>query len=121
MREVMKAKLPKLKHLEVYLGTENYGATSSVDDLTPILDGTLFPELKYLGLKNSDYQDAIAQLLADAPVLSGLDTLDLSKGILTDEGGRALYGSERVWQVKKLDLHYHWICLLYTSPSPRDS
>lgn len=109
VREVMKAKLPKLEHLEVYLGTDNYGATSSVDDLTPILDGKLFPKLSYLGLKNSDYQDAIAQVLADAPVLDTLDTLDLSMGILTDDGGQALLNSQRVWKVNKLDLHHHWM------------
>lgn len=109
VREVMKAKLPKLEHLEVYLGTEEYGASSSVDDLTPILDGKLFPKLSYLGLKNSDYQDAVAQVLADAPVLDTLDTLDLSMGILTDDGAQALLGSQRVWKVNKLDLHYHWM------------
>lgn len=109
VREIMSAKLPKLEHLEVYLGTDNYGATSSVDDLTPILDGKLFPKLSYLGLKNSDYQDAVAQVLADAPVLDTLDTLDLSMGILSDDGGQALLNSERVWKVNKLDLHYHWM------------
>ncbi|MFC6593146.1 STM4015 family protein [Deinococcus lacus] len=109
VREVMKARLPKLEHLELYLGTDNYGATSSVDDLTPLLDGTLFPRLKYLGLKNSDYQDAIAQVIADAPALDGLETLDLSMGTLSDEGGQALLGSERVKTLSKLDLHHHFM------------
>lgn len=109
VREVMTARLPRLEHLELYLGTDDYGATSSIDDLTPILDGTLFPNLKYLGLKNSDYQDAIAQVIADAPVLDGLETLDLSMGTLSDEGAQALLGSERVKALKKLDLHHHFM------------
>lgn len=108
VREIMTAKLPALEHLEIYLGTDNYGATSSADDLTPILDGKLFPNLKYLGLKNSDYQDQIAQMIVNAPVLDGLETLDLSMGVLTDEGGQALLGSEKIRKLKKLDLQHHF-------------
>ncbi len=108
VREVMNAKLPNLEHLELYLGTEDYGANSSVDDLTPILDGTLFPKLKYLGLKNSDYEDQIAQVIANAPLLIGLEVLDLAMGTLTDEGAAALLTSDKVKGLKKLDLHHHF-------------
>lgn len=109
IREVMSAKLPNLEHLELYLGTDGYGATTQLDDLTPILDGTLFPKLKYLGIKNSDLQDQIAQLLADAPVLEGLHTLDLSMGVLTDEGAQALLTSERVKTLKRLNVQHHFL------------
>ncbi|WP_412027617.1 STM4015 family protein [Deinococcus yunweiensis] len=109
VREVMTAELPALEHLELFLGTEGYGANSSVDDLTPVLDGTLFPKLTYLGLKNSDHQDQIAQVLADAPVLTRLEELDLSLGVLTDEGGQALLGSEAVRGLKKLHLVHHFM------------
>lgn len=108
VREVMSAELPSLEHLELFLGTENYGATSTAEDLSPVLDGQLFPRLKYLGLKNSDHQDQIAQIVAQAPVLNGLDTLDLSMGILTDEGAAALIGSPLVNQLKKLDVSFNW-------------
>lgn len=109
VRQVMTADLPALEHLELFLGTDNYGATSSVDDLTPLLDGTLFPRLKYLGLKNSDYQDQIAQVLASAPVTATLEELDLSLGVLTDEGAQALLGSEHVGNLKKLHVAHHFM------------
>ena len=108
VREVMSARLPKLSHLELYLGTENYGATTSPDDLAPLLGGTLFPQLKYLGLKNSDHQDQIAQIVANAPVLDSLEVLDLSMGILTDEGAAALIASPKVAKLRKLDVSFHW-------------
>lgn len=108
VREVMTADLPKLEHLELYLGTEDYGATSTPEDLTPLLAGTLFPRLKFLGLKNSDRQDEIAQIVAQAPVLEGLEELDLSLGTLTDEGAAALVASPRVHQLRKLSIVHHW-------------
>ncbi|UBV45241.1 STM4015 family protein (plasmid) [Deinococcus taeanensis] len=109
VRQVLTADLPALRHLELYLGTQDYGATSSADDLTPILDGRRFPQLKYLGLKNSDFQDQIAQLLVAAPVTQGLEVLDLSMGILTDEGGRALLDSPALGHLQKLDLQFNWM------------
>lgn len=108
VREVMRATLPRLEHLELYLGTEEYGSTSAADDLTPLLEGHLFPALKFLGLKNSDYQDEIAQMFAHAPILEQLDVLDFSMGTLTDEGAAALLDSERVKTLKKLDLSHHF-------------
>ncbi|MDV6373413.1 STM4015 family protein [Deinococcus arenicola] len=108
VREVMNATLPRLEHLELYLGEENYGATSAADDLTPLLDGSRFPALTYLGLKNSDHQDEIAQMFAHAPILEQLDVLDLSLGTLTDEGAAALLDSDRVKTLKKLNLTHHF-------------
>ncbi|MVN86336.1 hypothetical protein GO986_06115 [Deinococcus sp. HMF7620] len=109
VRQVLTADLPALRHLELYLGTEDYGATNSADDLTPILDGTQFPRLTYLGLKNSDHQDQIAQLLVAAPVTQRLEVLDLSMGVLTDEGGRALLDNPALGHLKKLDLAFNWL------------
>ncbi|QLG11354.1 STM4015 family protein [Deinococcus sp. D7000] len=108
VREVVTADLPQLEHLELYLGTEDYGATSAADDLTPLLDGSRFPALNYLGVKNSDHQDEIAQMFAHAPILDQLEVLDLSLGTLTDEGAAALLDSERVKTLKKLVLTHHF-------------
>lgn len=108
VREVVTADLPRLEHLELYLGTEDYGSTNAADDLTPLLDGSRFPALKYLGVKNSEHQDEIAQMFAHAPILEQLDVLDLSLGTLTDEGASALLDSERVRTLKKLVLSHHF-------------
>lgn len=68
---VVKAHLPELKHLELWLGEENYGYDGSVQQLDPIISGDCFPKLRYLGLKNSEEQDKIAKRVAKSPSLSG--------------------------------------------------
>ncbi len=82
--------LPELQYLELWLGRNEYGGTSSIDDLMPIISG-VFPKLKYLGLRNSEYSDDIALALADSPILENLVELDFSMGTLGDEGAEALF------------------------------
>lgn len=106
VREVMNAELPALEHLELYLGDSGYGGDSTPQDITPLLDGTLFPNLKYLGLKNSQFQDDLAQMLANAPVLDGLHTLDLSLGEFSDDGLRALLSSAKVEGLRVVQLRH---------------
>ncbi len=108
VREVMNADLPALEHLELYLGTDNYGATATPEDLSPLLDGALFPKLTYLGLRDSDRADEFAQVIANAPITARLEVLDLSLGTLSDEGAAALLASPAVRGLKKLDVHHHW-------------
>jgi predicted DNA-binding WGR domain protein len=93
-REVVQAvgasSLPALEHLELWLGTEEYGANTTVADLKGILAGKTLPALRYLGLRNSEITDDIACALAQAPILVRLRVLDLSLGTLSDRGAEAL-------------------------------
>lgn len=109
VREVAGAKLPQLQHLELWLGTDEYGATARPEDLAPILAGDKFPKLRYLGLRNSYIADEIAKAVAEAPVLKQLDELDLSMGTLTDDGAQALLESSLVPGLKRLNLEYHFM------------
>ncbi|MBL8677688.1 MAG: STM4015 family protein [Myxococcales bacterium] len=109
IESVCNAKLPNLAHLELWLGSENYGADHSVDDLMPLLSGRLFPKLRYLGLRDSEYSDEIARVIADAPVLSQLETLDLSMGTLGDEGAEALLASPQIAKLATLDVSHHYM------------
>jgi hypothetical protein len=108
VREVVAADLPELEHLELWLGTDEYGGNTSVADLAPILEGAQFPKLKYLGLRDSDIADEIARTVAAAPVIERIRVLDLSLGVLTDEGASALLASPAVARLEKLDVHYHF-------------
>ncbi len=101
--------LPELEHLELWLGTDEYGWDGEIDTVKQFLYDNPFPKLKYLGLRNSDLQNEIAEAAADAPVLDQLETLDLSLGVLKDSGGEALLSSEKVKQLRKLDLHRHFM------------
>ena len=106
--EILGADLPELEHLELWLGTDEYGGDTTVADLQALLAGDLFPNLKTLGLRNSIIVDELAAALAGAPVVERLQTLDLSLGILTDAGAQSLLQSDRVRRLKKLDLHHHF-------------
>jgi hypothetical protein len=109
LAEIAAAKLPRLEHLELYLGTENYGWDGTILDVVPLLSGTQFPKLTYLGLKNSAIQDEVAQAVAKAPILGKLQTLDLSMGTLSDVGAEALLSSPAIKKLKRLDLHRHYL------------
>lgn len=108
LSDIANASLPQLKHLEIYLGTEDYGFGGSINELTPIFQDR-FNQLTYLGLKNCELQDDIAIAVASAPVTNHLKTLDLSLGILTDKGGEALLTSTQLDNLTCLDLHYNYL------------
>lgn len=108
VKDVCRASLPELEHLELYLGTADYGADYQVADLTPIFEGH-FPKLRYLGLKNAQLEDEIAQVVVNSKIIHQLETLDLSLGTLTDEGAQALLNAESVLKLKKLKLAHHFL------------
>ncbi|WFE29176.1 STM4015 family protein [Solwaraspora sp. WMMD791] len=101
--------LPNCVHLELWLGTENYGRDTGVDDLGPILDGTRLPALRTLGLRNAETADAVATALATAAVVSRLEVLDLSLGTLGDDGAAALLDGQPLTHLRRLDLHRHYL------------
>ena len=113
IEEVSGADLPQLEHLELYLGEENYGGDSSVEDLDTILHqgAEKWPRLTYLGLRNCDYADALAAALTQdggVPILKRIQILDLSLGTLGDAGVQALAACPAVAKLKKLDIHHHF-------------
>jgi hypothetical protein len=107
--QICRGKFPELEHLELWLGTPDYGGDCRVNDLQPLLAGKLFPKLRYLGLRNAQIADEIAAVIAKAPIVDQLETLDLSLGNLSDEGANALLRLESKPHLKRLDLHHHYI------------
>ncbi len=108
IHELCAAHLPALRHLELWLGVENYGGDATVEDLAPILYDNLFPKLRYLGLRNSEIADPIAAAIVQAPILEHIDVLDLSMGTLGDEGAEALAASPALIGLDFLDIHHHY-------------
>lgn len=108
VRDITSSSLPELEHLELWLGTDDYGANTEMVDLAPILSGKLFPKLRYLGLRDSMITDAIAAAAAHSPLLERLRVLDLSLGTLSDDGAAALLASPSIRNLEFLDLHYHY-------------
>ncbi len=109
IHEIADSQLPALEHLELWLGTPNYGGDATIEDIQPFLKGGLFPKLKYLGLRDSEFADQIAEALKSAPIVTQLESLDLSLGTLSDEGGSALLENSGLQRLKQLDLHYHYL------------
>ncbi|MFF9488048.1 STM4015 family protein [Streptomyces sp. NPDC014676] len=103
------SELPALEHLDLWLGTSWYGADTEAADLEPILSGARLPRLRHLALRNSDIQDEIAAAVAAAPVVAGLDSLDLSMGTLSDDGGAALLSGQPLTHLRALDLGHHFM------------
>jgi hypothetical protein len=106
---VAKLTLPELRHLELWLGDDNYGYADCSAELGPILAARRFPALRYLGLKNCCEQDKIAELLAAAPIVAQLEELDLGMGTLSDAGAQALLGSAWLRKLKRLSFAHHYV------------
>ncbi|MFJ4616831.1 STM4015 family protein [Streptomyces sp. NPDC088812] len=109
VRGIAASDLPALEHLDLWLGTPDYGGDAEAADLEPILTGERLPRLRHLALRNSEIQDAVATAVASAPVVARLEVLDLSMGVLTDEGAAALLAGQPLTHLKKLDLHHHYL------------
>ncbi len=106
--QVRNAEVPRLEHLELWLGDDGYGWDGRIDDVAPLLQSG-FPGLKYLGLRNSQIADHIAAAFAQVPARPGLEVLDLSLGTMTDEGAQALSESTAARALRKLDVHHNYL------------
>ena len=109
VRSVLTGNFPKLEHLELWLGTEEYGSSSSVADLQPLFKGDLFPNLKHLGLRNCDYVDDIAGVIVNSSLVKRIESLDLSLGTLSDTGAQALLSLPTDGALKRVSIHHHWV------------
>lgn len=109
VRGIGASDFPELTHLDLWLGTSEYGGDAAVEDLAPILTGTRLPKLTHLALRNSEIQDEIATALSAAPVVARLESLDVSMGVLSDDGAAALLTGQPLSHLKSLDMHYNYL------------
>ncbi|MDQ3339119.1 MAG: WGR domain-containing protein [Myxococcota bacterium] len=104
-RAIGAAVWPSLRSLSLMVGRENYGGTTSLKDMKPLLAGENLPRLQSLGLKNLEFTDDLIEPLAVSKILPQLEVLDLSMGTLSDEGIRRLYRYQKAFQhLAKLDI-----------------
>lgn len=110
--QLSKADLPALEHLELWLGSEYYGFDASPEEVAVAYRGTgenHLPSLKYLGLRNSEIANELAQFLKGDPILDRIEELDFSRGTIDDRGATALVDNPAIKNLKKLDLHHNFI------------
>ncbi|HEX4456169.1 MAG TPA: WGR domain-containing protein [Kofleriaceae bacterium] len=104
------AAMPKIKHLELYYGTDEYGGDCSIAEVIPLLGRGDLPKLEYLGLKNSTFANDIAAAVAGSKLVKQLKVLDLSLGTMTDEGAHALAaGKSSLAHLECLDLTRNYL------------
>jgi Leucine Rich repeat len=108
-RALAQSAMPSLERLELWLGTENYGFDGDVDLYRAVTAKLVTPGLRYLGLRDAEIADQLAQWLAGEAWIEQLETLDLSLGTLGDEGAAALFGSTHIRKLTRLDLSHHFI------------
>lgn len=107
---VGKAKLPDLKKLLLYIGSDYYGFDGDKDTIGKMLAQADLPKLEYLGIADSEIQDELTEVVLESKFMGQIHTLDLSAGTLTDKGGAMLLEKIPAYpNVKVLDLHYHYL------------
>lgn len=109
LQQIFGWNFPALEHLELWFGDENYEGDCTETDLAPILDDLKFPNLTYLGLRNSEFADAMMERLVRSPLLAGLQVLDISMGTLTDEGATKLLECEAIRDLEILNVSENYL------------
>jgi len=89
-KAIAKAVWPRIEHLDVWYGDDNYGGTAKVSDVEALLDRRDLLRLTSLGIKNTQFTDELCGVLAAGKLLPQLTRLDLSMGVMTDEGAGLL-------------------------------
>ncbi len=75
-----------------------------------MLTNSEFPKLKELGILDSEIQDELAEIVCGCKYMGQIETLDLSCGTLTDQGGQVLLEQlPKYGNIKKVDLGYHYM------------
>lgn len=107
---ICKAKWPKLEKLELWFGSKSYGADTSLKDVQPILDGTNFPAVTTLGLKNCEFVNELAEAISSAKILPRLKALELSKGVMSLKGVQAMVAKKAAFaHLTRIDLSDNYL------------
>ena len=112
LKAINAARWPALETLWICIGEtgNDYGCDVEMADLEPILAAENLPAVKHLGLENTSLADQIAAALPTSRILPRLETLDLSKGMLSEEGAKAILAHwDAFAHLKALDLTHAYI------------
>lgn len=103
------SRFPALEHLELWLGSDDYGFDGDVALYRQVVGQLRTPSLRVLGLRDSQIADELAVWLAGEDWVASLEVLDLSLGTIGDAGAKALLASPHLAGLKRLDLSHHYI------------
>lgn len=105
IESIVRAKWPKLERLDVWFGSEGYGAEGSVALVQPLLDGVGLEHLTHLGFVNCEFSSELLVAALKSKVLPKLKVLDFSKGILGDADVEVMLKNvDRLKHLERLDV-----------------
>ncbi len=110
LASIGEAKLPNLEKLSLYIGVDSYGFDGDISDIKGMLDKSDFPKLKALGIKDSEIQDEVVEVVMACKYIDQVELLELCYGTLTDKGGEILLEElPKHSNIKMVDLEYHYM------------
>nr|MBP3598725.1 STM4015 family protein [Eubacterium sp.] len=110
LASIGESKLPNLEKLALYIGVEDYGFDGDISDIKGMLDKSDFPKLKALGIKDSEIQDEVVEVVMACKYIDQVELLELCYGTLTDKGGEILLNElPKHKNIKMVDLEYHYM------------
>jgi hypothetical protein len=92
--------LPALEYFELWFGRYY----CKFEPLDPILQGEVYPNLKYLGLCSSERVEELAYRIVLSPLMQQLAVLDFKKGTLNDSGLEPLLDRSLTSNLKILNI-----------------
>lgn len=110
VEDIIKSDLPNLEKLVLYIGVDEYGFDGTLDTFRPLLSKEKFPKLTYLGLVNSEEEDNIVEMILQSDILPQLKVLDISAGVLKDEGAQLLLDNkEKIAHLEFVNMKYNYL------------
>jgi hypothetical protein len=103
LAQICSLQCDSLEYLEITLRGK-LEAQATLSSLAPVLSKKSFPNLTCLRLLCSKNSDAIAEAIAQSPLIERLRVLDLSLGNLSDRGASALLQCPAVAHLHTLDV-----------------
>jgi len=103
LRSIVNANWPKLERLDVWFGSENYGAQGTVALVQPVLDRE--SRIAHLGFVNCEFSSELLAATLQSKLLPQLKVLDFSMGVLGDADAELLLrNAGRLKHLERLDL-----------------
>lgn len=110
VNDILASDFPNLEKLILYVGVEDYGFEDDINIFLPLFSKERFPKLTYLGIVNSEYQDDVIKMFLDSDILPQLEVMDVSAGVLKDEGAQLLLDqADKIAHLKLIDMHFNYL------------
>jgi uncharacterized protein (TIGR02996 family) len=110
LQSFVAGKLPALEYMDLWIGSNNYGSDSTIDDLAPLLAGDNVPAVTHLGIMNCEFTDEVVVALARSKILPRLRSVSLAHGMMTDDGAAAIADNKAAFaHLDTLDLTGNYI------------